>query len=232
MWRVAAKETKENKTCEALRGATGSGNVSIGQVGAGTTTLNGTTSVTTLNATSATSGMNIGINLTSADINVAGSATRTGNIYIGTLGSGPLTIGNSTATLALRGSSTTFTSPLTLGSAPTTSGQLGFVTTLVNNVTLTCNSGATVNTSAVFLPAEAGTYVVNGNFTWASGTPDLISISTTNASINVFCTGTLPIGKYLNLNTIISVGASASIYIVSNAATGTYVGHLKCARIG
>ena len=163
------------------------------------------------NSTGATGTVNVG--------------TGSANINIGSTAASAIVIGNAAGSITLK-------SALTLGAAPTTAGQLGFVSTLVNNVTLTCPISGTANTSAVFLPTEAGTYVVNGNFTWASGTPDLISISTTNGTINVFCTGTLPNGKYLNLNTIISVGTSASIYIVSNATTGTYVGHLKCARIG
>jgi hypothetical protein len=103
------------------KGATGGGNVTVGQVGTGTTTLSGTTTVTTLNSPSVSTTMTIGNNLTTGvmtignalttgSVNIAsgtglttgaigigaGSTLRGGVINIGTGGTGGISIGNST----------------------------------------------------------------------------------------------------------------------------------------
>jgi hypothetical protein len=95
---------------------TGSANINIGStaastvnIGGGTVAFSGTTTVTILNATSATSGFNLGNNSTSGSVSIAngssftgnigigaGNVSRTGTINIGSGGSGNITIGNTT----------------------------------------------------------------------------------------------------------------------------------------
>ena len=167
-------------------GTGGPGAVSLGNVSAALTltgssiALSGTTSVTTLDASTVSSGMSIGDNLTSGTVSIggngsytgnidiaAGSLTRTGNINIGTGGSGPITIGNTTAPLSLRGSSTTFSSALTLGAAPTTSDQLGCIVTpsitWTANQTFTSASGIINEGSFTF--STIGTWIISFNLT-------------------------------------------------------------------
>lgn len=110
--RVEGQEERgEEEHGKILNGA-----VSIGNNG-GTTTLNGTATVTTLNASSATSGIGIGNNATSGTLSFgnnsafagniaigAGSLTRGGTINIGTGGTGTISIGNGIAPLILSGS--------------------------------------------------------------------------------------------------------------------------------
>ena len=96
VWRVKTKtETDEETTHEALRGATGSGNVTVGQSATGTTTLSGTTSVGTLNSPSVSTAMAIGNNLTTGSMTI-GSSLTTGNVSIASgtgLTTGAITIG-------------------------------------------------------------------------------------------------------------------------------------------
>ena len=129
-------------------GTLGSGTITIGNSNAplilngSSVTFNGTTRVGTLDATGDGTVLNIGSNLTTGSIYIANnssfsgiisigsnSSTRTNQLNIGTLGSGPIGIGNADAALTLSGSTTTFSSPLTLGSLPTTTGHLGAITT-------------------------------------------------------------------------------------------------------
>ena len=109
-------------------GSGGTGGVNIGNgtaplVLAGSTiALQNTTTVSTLDASAPATGISIGNNITSGDINLASGGSFTGNVYIaggsntrtGTAnfaaaGTGAVNIGNVAAPLALRGTSITFT---------------------------------------------------------------------------------------------------------------------------
>jgi len=101
MWRVKEAETKD-ETHEALRGATGSGNVTLGQSATGTTTVNSLT--TTITGGGAAGSITIGGSMTGTSTVLIGAncctnigilTTRSGFINIGTGGTGTVYLGNS-----------------------------------------------------------------------------------------------------------------------------------------
>ena len=114
MWRVKeeTKNTKDTKeeTHEALRGATGSGNVAIGpNTGSVTNIGNNSAAATTVNlgntGTSAFGAVNVGRG--AATVNIGGNVASA------------ITLGSSTGSVTLGPA-------LTLGAAPTTSAHLGY----------------------------------------------------------------------------------------------------------
>lgn len=121
MWRVKEAEEKDKKkTHEALRGATGSGNVAIGpNTGSVTNIGNNNTAATTVN---------VGNTGTSAfgTVNVGRGATA---VFIGDNVASAITLGRT-------GGSVTLGPPLTLGAAPTTSGHIGYTTLISIPTTL------------------------------------------------------------------------------------------------
>jgi fibronectin-binding autotransporter adhesin len=167
-------------------GATGSGNVTVGQTGTGTTTLNSPT--TNITGGGPTGSINIGLNLTNSNsalvlgntsmgpIYIGQSATRGGNINIGTGGTGNVYLGNSTAPLVLSGSTTTFSSPLTLGSAPASVNYNVAAPYIGTVITGALSGNFSSGTSAATLNiVTTGTYlftfsiIINNNITGGSG---------------------------------------------------------------
>ncbi len=149
MWRDKEKEEKETKdeTHEALRGATGSGNVTVGQSATGTTTVGSL--VTNISTTGAAT-VNIG--------NTGTSVTAGSIVNIGTGATG-ITIGN-TGTIINLGKVRMINSPMiaycfesgAVQSIPTgQSTAIVFPTALANNGTgtgITYNSGTGLFTNS------------------------------------------------------------------------------------
>jgi len=221
-----------------LRGATGSGNVTVGQSAAGTTTLRGTTTVTTLDATTATSGLTLGNNSTSGAVTIAngssftgniaigaGSVSRTGTINIGTGGSGGITIGNATCSVALG-------PPLTLGSAPPgstglTSGQAPFLGSFYNPVLSTTLVGAGGGVQASIAIGTPGVYLLMFCLQIAYTTaPQFFYVTITGANIVnsvAFGTSSINNGNSSSQGSIV-VSCTASTYnLVSNYVPGSGV---------
>ena len=179
MWRVKEAEETKDETHEALRGATGSGNVAIGP---------NTGSVTNIgnNAAAATT-VNVGNTGTSAfgTVNVGRGATA---VFIGDNVASAITLGRSTGSVTLG-------PPLTLGAAPTTSGHLGGQQT-ATFITNFLNAGTFTSTYSISL--SPGTWIIIGNGYFPSvttfsllsisnttGTPDNFSMSLVQASGNM-----------------------------------------------
>ena len=150
-------------------GTNGAGPINIGNVSSpvtlsGTIALSGTTTVNTLNVNNTGLDFNIANNATGAGVTLAngssftgsigigaGSLTRAGNLNIGTGGSGPVTIGNNTAPLTLRGSSIVLTNT-------TTTNSLLNVNNLMN---IQCGS----TTFAVSRQGDNAFWISSTNFT-------------------------------------------------------------------
>jgi hypothetical protein len=229
MWRVKEAEETKDETHEALRGATGSGNVSIGRSGAGTTTLNGTTSVTTLNMINPTGTLDIGNNITSGNVSIANGASYTGAIYIGggtnrvgnaefaTSGSGNVIIGATQAPLFLRGSSTTFSSAITLGALPSTNAHLGF---WIQGSLIATSTSFTPNT-IWSIPIGAGNWIVTGNATFQNGTAwAVLSISASNNNIDSFfqvVVNASSVGPAINITRLVTAASATTLYLVAQA---------------
>jgi hypothetical protein len=241
MWRVAEKEKeKENETHEALRGATGSGNVSIGQISVGTTTLNSLT--TNISGGGATGSISIGGNLTnsasavvignaaSGPVYIGQAATRGGSINIGTGGTGNVYVGNSTAPLSLSGSSTSFTSALTLGSAPASVNYNIAAPYLGTVITGALSGSFTSGTSAATLNiVTTGTYLftfsitINNNI--ASGSANLVGTNAPCSVANIIYATNLNNTSFGITGSIVVPQATGNYYLnISGNPGGTFSG--------
>ena len=206
MWRVKEKEEEDKKkTHEALRGATGSGNVTVGNASG-----------------SALGTVNLGINATVTNI---GTILNAGNVNIGNTGASTLLkslnnyIGNTGVGATIIQSGTTqLNGPLTLGSAPVSGSTassptpyLGSILTSVLPTTLTGTpqsiGSITISTPGIYLftfcivvsgtsnPAVA--YIVPGGLSTTFG---FSYINTANISLSGSYIATATGNYYLQLN--------------------------------
>lgn len=176
MWRIKKdeKDTKE-ETHEALRGATGSGNVTVGNgATAGVFTV---ASVGTVFNTYNTDIGNIGNNNVLINLGFNGAGGPVGAVNIGR-GATAVTIGNTSAGFRSAG-------PITLGNTPVTNAHLGFkISGLINTPSTTpiANNGTTLSISQIDLPIGIwlliGTYAPNIVSTPANITATTINFAT------------------------------------------------------
>jgi len=213
--------------------------VTLGQTGTGTTTLNSPT--TNITGGGPTGSINIGLNLTNSNsalvlgntsmgpIYIGQSATRGGNINIGTGGTGQVYVGNSTAPLTLSGSTTTFSSPITLGSAPSSAGTTGSAPYLGtyyfnNTIPAFANTASNLCTITISVP---GVYIVTLGVQL-----QLTSSTPTNNYINALTSGMTTIGfsqvystwfQSANASFVVYVGTTYSATVNMNNASSSLI---------
>ena len=145
MWRVKEAEETKDETHEALRGATGSGNVTLGNSTVGTTTVGSL--VTNISTTGAAT-VNLGPTGTTA---TASSVVNVGK------GAANVNIGNT-------GGAITLAAPLTLGPAPPgstglTSGSAPYLGSFYNPVVSTTMAAASTTQASITI-GTPGVYLL------------------------------------------------------------------------
>jgi hypothetical protein len=203
-----SEETKD-ETHEALRGATGSGNVTLGQSATGTTTLNGTTSVGTLNSPSVSTAMTIGNNLTTGSMTI-GSSLTTGNVSIA---SGT---GLTTGAIAIGAGSTVRGGVINIGTGGTGGIAIGNTTCNTNlyNVYL---DGATLRAPRLIAKSTTViTVVASGNYALTSIT------SPTGNNFDLIChVWNGDAGVQQNMVLSASVNSTTLFAMITNATAGS-----------
>ena len=200
--------------------------MNIGVTG-GTIALKATTSVATIDAAVAATGMNIGNNITTGNLNFLTNAAFSGNVYIAssntarsgtfdiaTAGTGTVTIGSANSQLALKGSTVTFTGTTTLATtnvatlnaiAPATGMEIG------SNIT-GGNFGLLGNSSFI------GNVYIGANNTGRSGTADIFTAGTGTVSIGSLNATLALRGNTTTLSSALTLGSSPGS-VGTNTAT-------------
>ena len=201
MWRDAEAKEKDKKTHEALRGATGSGNVAIGP--------NSGAIVNVGNNNAAATTVNVGNTGTSAfgTVNVGRGATA---VFIGDNVASAITLGRSTGSVTLG-------PPLTLGAAPTgvTGATLGYVIKCTNIYIATFTSGQVGNYATIDIPI-AGIYLFNFLLDASTGGGIVTSALVVAKGANVPTTNMYFVGSPANTTGSWAISGS---YVVSCTAS-------------
>ncbi len=198
------------------------GIVYIGNGTTGTTNISGTNIFFSL-PTTGTIGMGVGAagtlnlgNTGTGNFGVVNISTG-GATNISTNGTGSTIIGNTSAPLTLRGSSTTFSSALTLGAAPTTNAHLGF---WVQGVSITTSTSNTAN-SIYSISLTTGNWIIFGNAFFPNGLTFVsLSISSGNNTNDNFYQVALPItgSTAINITRGTNIISNTTFYLVAQAS--------------
>ena len=204
-------------------GATGTGNVELGNATSGTVSFPGTTTFATLNSPAAGTNMSVGGNLSSGTLNL-GSTTSTTNLYgildvariEGPTAGSALTIGNNITSGSISIGSTGSNNTVNIGSV--TAGPTGTVN--VGTFSSNVNIGGVGTTAFI-----GGTVVIgatgSGNVAIGPNASSVTNIGNNNAAattVNVGNTGTSAFGT-------VNVGRGATaVFIGDNVASAITLG--------